>query len=158
MTKESITKGVLFAIIFLFFCGLSCRKKKRDIVLTVENPVLFCDYEIDFKDKIKSDVKYVFNIKYKSLNDSSDWNNGKNRFVYFVYCYTKDKLRTVDIDKQKLDTVYMYPDYFKFSIKINKKGTFYINGFLVDEIFINYQDSLRQNEKRFQISKKIIVE
>lgn len=153
LKKQRRTIILVFKILLLF--NFSCRETTREKNI-FKNDVV--EFYFDFPDTIKVNKFYNGKINYKGILDTvtkSFYDKKKNRYIYFFMNKTDKLEQNIQLIKQKkLDTFgainnNIIPFY---NIKFNKKGTYYIDGYIEDHVLIEKMP----NEKKSRYIENIV--
>ena len=119
--------------------------------------VCFSKIHITFPDTITVNKDYKGFVTYKSLFDSLKLKNGKDRFIDLYLIGSKNRIKYSDVPKIKHDTFSVFEDTIRFKIRFINIGDNFLNGHILDEVYIEKNKKIRIINKVSSFHKLVYV-
>lgn len=148
---------IIYVTIFLLF---SCKKNEpinQEAIKIIPVDRNFSQTTFHFPDTVQMNKIYEGRIYYKSLFDTLNAVIGKNRFITYRYKANNTVLDYTKLVQTKHDSAYIRNDTLYFKIKFSKKGKNYINSYIIDDVYIETRDSIREIEKIIDFNIPVFV-
>lgn len=153
--------NLIINFLLLLIC-FSCKDEEKTI--SKENKkidsVRFSQTVVDFPDTFLVNKKFKGKIAYKSLFDTLNLKDGKDRFIWFYVNGSRQKVDYKNLHKVKNDTFAINNDTIYFQLIFKETGNNYINGYIEDIVMINDKkdkDKVRIIEKVTDVSYPIYI-
>ena len=129
-----------FCLILIIFSFIACKKNIEKIKV---NNIHFSKIDINFPDTLFVNKSYNGFVIYKSLFDTLNLKNGKDRYINLYLKGCEKPTKFSDVKKIAHDTFVMYEDTIRFKISFKSVGKNYLSGHIEDEVDIEKNEKIR---------------
>ena len=154
--KKNNKMNHIFLLVFLSL--MSCNERSQ-----IGNSQMDVKVNINLPSSIPVDKYIEGEILYKSNFDTLKLNENERRYITLYLAKSKNRIQSInELKKMQMDTFVSISNNIIpiFDLKFNEKGEMFLEGFIIDEIYLNNTDQEVYKVKTLEtkITHSIIVQ